>query len=309
MHAPWYLWVGFNLLVLVLLALDLGVFHRKAHAVGFGEAIGWTVFWILLALTFNGVVWQFAGAEKGLEFLTGYLIEKSLSMDNIFVFAVLFSYFGVQREVQHKVLFWGILGALIMRAAMIGAGVALIESFEWVIYIFGGFLIYTGVKMGFGAQEEVHPEKNPVVKLARKLIPVAKDYHGSRFWMREKGKRMATPLFVVLLAVECTDVVFAVDSIPAIFAVTRDPFIVYTSNVFAILGLRALYFALAGLMPHFRFLKSGLGLVLGFVGAKMLLSHTQWHIPTHVSLFVIAGILTATIGLSLAIPEKKEPVG
>jgi tellurite resistance protein TerC len=299
-----WLWVGFNVFVLAMLALDLGVFHRKAHVVSFKESITWTVVWVALALLFNGGIWHFYGSQKALEFLTGYLIEKSLSVDNVFVFALLFSYFAVPAKYQHKVLFWGILGALIMRAIMIFLGAALIAKFTWIIYLFGGFLILTGIKMVVKREEEIHPERNPVVKWFKKLMPVTSDYRGDKFFVRESGVRAATPLFVVLLLVEVSDLIFAVDSIPAIFAVTTDPFIVYTSNVFAILGLRSLYFALAGVMDKFHYLKIGLGVVLAFVGVKMLLAHTAWKIPTLLALGVVVLILAASVVVSLLRPRK-----
>jgi len=299
-----WLWVGFNVFVLAMLALDLGVFHRKAHVVSLKESIAWTVVWVTLALLFNGGIWHFYGSQKALEFLTGYLIEKSLSVDNVFVFALLFSYFAVPAKYQHKVLFWGILGALIMRAIMIFLGAALITKFTWVIYVFGAFLILTGIKMVVKREEEIHPERNPVVKWFKKLMPVTSDYRGDKFFVRENGVRAATPLFVVLLLVEVSDLIFAVDSIPAIFAVTTDPFIVYTSNVFAILGLRSLYFALAGVMDKFHYLKIGLGVVLAFVGVKMLLAHTAWKIPTLLALGVVVLILAASVVVSLLRPRK-----
>jgi tellurite resistance protein TerC len=299
-----WLWVGFNVFVLAMLALDLGVFHRKAHVVSLRESITWTVVWVTLALLFSGGVWHFYGSQKALEFLTGYLIEKSLSVDNVFVFALLFSYFAVPAKYQHKVLFWGILGALIMRAIMIFLGAALIAKFTWIIYVFGGFLVLTGIKMVVKREEEIHPERNPVVKWFKKLMPVTSDYRGDKFFVRENGVRAATPLFVVLLLVEVSDLIFAVDSIPAIFAVTTDPFIVYTSNVFAILGLRSLYFALAGVMDKFHYLKIGLGVVLAFVGVKMLLAHTAWKIPTLLALGVVVLILAASVVVSLLRPRK-----
>ena len=299
-----WLWIGFNVFVLAMLALDLGVFHRKAHVVSFKESITWTVVWVTLALLFNGGVWHFYGSQKAIEFLTGYLIEKSLSVDNVFVFALLFSYFAVPAKYQHKVLFWGILGALIMRAIMIFLGAALIAKFTWIIYVFGGFLVLTGIKMVVKREEEIHPERNPVVKWFKKLMPVTSDYRGDKFFVRESGVRAATPLFVVLLLVEVSDLIFAVDSIPAIFAVTADPFIVYTSNVFAILGLRSLYFALAGVMDKFHYLKIGLGVVLAFVGVKMLLAHTAWKIPTLLALGVVVLILAASVVVSLLRPRK-----
>lgn len=299
-----WLWIGFNVFVLCMLALDLGVFHRKAHVVTFKESITWTVVWVSLALLFNLGVWHYMGPQKGLEFFTGYVIEKSLSVDNVFVFALLFSYFAVPPLYQHKVLFWGILGALVMRAIMIFLGAALIERFAWIIYVFGAFLILTGIKMIVKREEEIHPERNPLVRLFKKFMPVTNDYRGDKLFVRENGIRMATPLFVVLLLVEFSDLIFAVDSIPAIFAITKDPFIVYTSNVFAILGLRSLYFALAGVMDKFHYLKIGLGVVLSFVGVKMLLGHTEWKIDTHVSLGVIVVVLATSIVVSLLRPKK-----
>jgi len=300
---PW-LWVGFHLFVFAMLALDLGVFHRKAHVVSFRESLTWTVVWISLALLFNLGIWHFRGEQPALEFLTGYLIEYSLSMDNVFVFALIFSYFGVPQEYRHRVLFWGILGALVMRALMIGLGVALIAKFAWIIYVFGAFLIVTGIKMIVKRDEEIHPERNPVVRLFRRFVPVTSDYRGQHFVVREAGRLVATPLLLVLVLVEVSDLIFAVDSIPAIFAVTRDPFIVYTSNVFAILGLRSLYFVLGGVIDKFHLLKVGLGVVLSFVGVKMLLAHTAWKIDTAVSLGVIAVVLAASIVLSLVFPKK-----
>lgn len=299
-------WIGFNVFVLFMLALDLGVFHRKAHVVTFKESMAWTVVWVALAMLFNLGVWHYGGSEKGIEFLTGYVIEKSLSVDNVFVFALLFSYFAVPAKYQHKVLFWGIIGALVMRAVMIGLGSVLITKFAWIIYIFGAFLILTGIKMIVKRSEEIHPERNPVVRWFKKLMPVTSDYREQKFFVRENGLLHATPLFVVLLLVEFTDLIFAVDSIPAIFAVTKDPFIVYTSNVFAILGLRSLYFALAGVMDKFHYLKIGLGFVLAFVGVKMLLGHSEWKIDTHLSLGVIVIILTASVVASLAWPRKTK---
>ena len=298
-----WLWAGFNLFVLAMLALDLGVFHRKIHVVTFKESITWTVVWVAMAMLFNVGIVYLMGKDKGLEFFTGYVIEKSLSVDNVFVFALLFSYFAVPALYQHKVLFWGILGALAMRAVMIVLGAALITKFSWIIYIFGGFLILTGIKMIVKRDEEIHPERNPVVRWFKRLMPVTPDYRGDKFFVREDGVRKATPLFVALLLVEISDVIFAVDSIPAIFAVTKDPFIVYTSNVFAILGLRSLYFALAGVMDKFHYLKIGLGVVLTFVGVKMVLAHTAWKIDTMVSLGVIVLVLTISVVMSLLRPK------
>jgi tellurite resistance protein TerC len=293
-----WLWVGFNVFVLGMLALDLGVFHRKAHVVSFREASVWSAVWIALALVFNAGVWHFFGPQKGMEFLTGYLIEKSLSVDNIFIIALIFSYFAVPEQYQHRVLFWGILGALVMRAAFIAAGAALIASFHWIIYVFGAFLILTGIKMVFTPDKGLEPEKNPVVRLVRRLVPVTDQYHGQSFFVRRNGALAATPLFLVLALVEATDLIFAVDSIPAIFAVTTDPFIVYTSNVFAILGLRSLYFLLAGVMNKFEYLKLGLAAILVFVGTKMAIVDL-YKIPSAVSLAVVAAILTIAIVASL----------
>src|SRR3990172_8353799 len=265
------LWGAFTLFVLGLLALDLGVFHRKAHAVGPREALGWSLFWIALALLFNaGVVW-WCGAQRGLEFLTGYLIEKALSVDNIFVFLVIFSYFSVPAAYQHRVLFWGILGAIIFRVIFILAGAALLAAFHWVIYVFGGLLILTAVRIVRARDEEVHPERNPLLRLVRRVVPVVSTYQGARFFVRAGGRLMATPLLLVLVVVEATDIVFAIDSIPAIFAVTGDAFIVYTSNIFAILGLRALFFLLAAVLNRFHYLKVGLGLGLAITARSRLL--------------------------------------
>src|SRR5512147_2888875 len=304
MNESLWLWVGFNVFILVMLVLDLGVFHRKSHVVSLQESLAWTAVWVVLALAFNAGIWHYSGSQKALQFFTGYLIEKSLSVDNVFVFALLLSYFAVPPLYQHKVLFWGILGALVMRAIMIFLGAALIERFAWIIYVFGAFLILTGIKMIVKREEEIHPERNPLVRWFKKLMPVTNDYRGDKFFVRENGIRMATPLFVALLLVEFSDLIFAVDSIPAIFAVTKDPFIVYTSNVFAILGLRSLYFALAGVMDKFHYLKIGLGVVLSFVGVKMLLAHTAYKLDTLVSLGVVVVILATSIVVSLLRPRK-----
>ncbi len=292
------LWLGFTVFVLAVLALDLGVFHRKAHEVGVQEALTWTAAWITLALVFNLGVYVWFGSECALEFLTGYVIEKALSIDNIFVFILVFSVFAVPAALQHRVLFWGILGALIMRAVFIVLGAALLQRFHWVIYVFGAFLVFTGIKLLMQRGDEIHPERNPLFRLFRRFVPSVGDYRGGRFTVVEAGKRYATPLLLVLVAIEATDIVFAVDSIPAIFAITTDPFIVYTSNIFAILGLRALYFALAGMMGQFHYLKTGLSLVLVFVGAKMLLAGT-YTIPILASLGVIVTVLAGSIVASL----------
>jgi TerC family integral membrane protein len=297
------MWIGFTLFVLAMLALDLGVFHRKAHAVSAREALGWSVVWIALALAFNAGVFFWFGQQRALEFLTGYVIEKALSVDNIFVFLMLFSFFAVPRDDQHRVLFWGVLGALILRAVFIAAGAALLARFHWILYVFGALLLVTGVKLLLKGDEEVHPERNPVVRLFRRFVPSTSGYRSHRFFVREHGRILATPLLLVLVTVEASDLVFAVDSIPAIFAVTTDPFIVYTSNIFAILGLRSLFFLLAGVMGRFRFLKVGLALVLIFVGAKMLIME-WWKIPIGGSLAVVAMLLGGSIVASLAASRK-----
>jgi tellurite resistance protein TerC len=303
-----FLWIAFNVFVIGMLALDLGVFHRKAHAVSIREASIWSAVWIALAMIFNlGVLFGW-GQEKALEFLTGYIIEKSLSVDNLFVFLMIFQYFNTPAEYQHRVLFWGILGALILRAIFIAAGAALLGNFHWMIYIFGGFLIATGIKMYFHGDETIEPEKNLVVRLFERLVPISKSYEGQKFFIRRDGKLYATLLMLVLVVVETTDVIFAVDSIPAIFAITEDPFIVYTSNVFAILGLRALYFMLAGVMEMFVYLKTGLSVVLCFVGAKMMLVDI-YKIPIGASLAVIAGVLLLSILASWWIQPKKHHAG
>ena len=301
-HTIW-LWVGFTLFILVMLGLDLGVFHRRAHVVGLREAAIWSAVWITMALLFNAGVYLWIGSEEGLAFLTGYVIEKSLSVDNVFVWLVIFSYFAVPPQYQHRVLFWGILGAMVLRGIFIAAGVTLLNQFEWVIYLFGAFLLYTGFKLAFRKEEQVQPERNPVLRLARRFFPVTSDYHGQRFFLRQHGRWIATPLLMVLVVVEATDLVFAVDSIPAILAVTRDPFIVWTSNVFAILGLRALFFLVAGILRYFRYLNVGLALVLCFVGAKMLISDV-YHVPTTVSLGAIAGILGTTMLASYLVTRR-----
>ncbi len=309
----WAFFLGF---VFVMLALDLGVFHRKSHRIGLREATFWSIFWTLLAFAFNAWVYlQFPaypdatahGSTPGLDFLLGYVIERSLSFDNIFVFIVIFNYFAVPAEHQHRVLFWGILGALISRGLFIAAGAGLLQRFEWIILVFGAFLVWTGFKVLRDPETEVHPERNPVVKLFQRLVPLTSHYAGKHFFVRERGKLFATPLMLVLIVVEATDVVFAVDSIPAIFGVTRDPFIVFTSNIFAILGLRALYFLLAGLMHRFRYLNYGLGVVLMFIGVKMLL-HDWVPIPNGWSLAVVLVVLAVAMGASLLRPPLPKEV-
>ena len=304
MTNEYIMWIGFNVFVLAMLALDLGVFHRKAHEVKVKEALWWSTVWIALALTFNAGIYLFRGEDAALEFLTGYLLEKALSVDNIFVFIMIFAYFRVPALYQHKVLFWGILGALIMRAIFIATGITLLQHFHWIIYVFGAFLILTGIKLAMQHDKEVHPEKNPVLKLFRRFMPVTKNFEGDKFTIKRDGRRFATPLLVVLLMVETTDVIFALDSIPAILAITLDPFIVYTSNVFAILGLRALYFALAGIMQMFHYLSYGLAAILVFVGVKMMIVDF-YQLPISVSLGVVAGILAVAVIASLLRPRRK----
>nr|NJM02972.1 TerC family protein [Desulfobacula sp.] len=291
-------WTVFVLAVILFLAMDLGVFHRRAHVVKFKEALLWTVLWFSLALGFAWGLHVFRGQEEALEFLTGYIVELSLSMDNVFVIALIFGYFQVPLAYQHRVLFWGIMGALIMRGIMIWAGAALVREFEWTLFIFGGFLVFSGAKLLFTREESVEPGKNILIRLARKFLPIAPSYDQQRFITVVNGRRMLTPLFLVLIMVEGTDLIFALDSIPAIFGITTKEFIVFTSNVFAILGLRSLYFALAGAIDYFRFLKFGLSLVLVFIGVKMLLLKFI-HIPTPVSLGIIGAIILGSIGVSL----------
>ncbi|TMC23689.1 MAG: TerC family protein [Chloroflexi bacterium] len=293
-----WLWVGFNLFVLAMLALDLGVFHRQAHDISIKEALLWSVLWIGLAMVFNAGLYFFSGPELALQFFTGYLIEKSLSVDNIFVFVLLFTSFQVPSAAQHRILFWGVLGAIVMRGILIALGTVLLATFHWVMYLFGGFLIVTGLRMAFHKDAEVHPEKNPLLKLVRRILPVTDDYDGQRFVVRKSGQLLVTPLLLVLVAVETTDLIFALDSIPAIFAVTADPFIVYTSNVFAILGLRSLYFVFADAIGKFYYLKLGLAVILCFVGARMVLADS-YHIPTPLALIVIAVILAAALVASV----------
>jgi tellurite resistance protein TerC len=292
------LWIAFNIFVLAMLALDLGVFHRKAHVVQIKEALVWTVIWITLALFFNLGIYFLRGPESALEFLTGYLIEKALSVDNIFVFLLIFTYFDVPLLHQHKVLFWGILGALVMRAMFIALGITLIQKVHWVIYIFGAFLIFTGIKIALERKKAIQPERNPVLRIFRRFMPASNQYENGKFFTKKEGRYLATPLFIVLLVVESTDIVFAVDSIPAILAITLDPFIVYTSNVFAILGLRALYFALAGMMRRFQYLHYGLSAILVFVGIKMTVAPV-WKIPIGIALGAVVGILLISVAASI----------
>lgn len=300
MDTPIIFWILFNAFVVLMLALDLGVFHRKAHEVSVKEALTWTFVWIFLAMVFNAIIFYWRGQQQALEFFTGYLVEKALSIDNIFVFIMIFIYFRIPSKYQHKVLFWGILGALIMRVIFIFAGVALIEKFHFTIYIFGALLIYTGYKMFYHNNAKIEPDKNPVIRVFKKFMPVTPHLQEDNFFVKLNGKRFATPLFLVLILIETTDLIFAVDSIPAILAITKDQFIVYTSNVFAILGLRSLYFALAGVVHRFWLLSYGLAIVLVFVGIKMLLIDV-YKIPIEWSLVFIATTITGSILLSLRI--------
>lgn len=298
------LWITFNLFIFVMLIIDLVVFNREAHKITIKESLIWTAVWIALACVFGTGLYFYMDPQSSLDFFTGYLIEKSLSVDNIFVFLLVFSYFGIPQKYQHKVLFWGIFGALVLRFVFIFAGVALIERFEWIIYVFGAFLVYTGIKLAFEMEKEVHPDRNPVIRLVRKMVPVLKTYEGPDFFTKVNGKWVATPMFVVLIVIETTDVVFALDSIPAILAITTDQFLVYSSNAFAILGLRALYFALAGVMDMFQHLHYGLAAILSFVGIKMLIADF-YHVPTPWALGFVAFALTASIVASML--DKREP--
>ena len=305
-HGAW-LWAVFNLFVVFMLVLDLRVFHKQAHEVKIKEALLWSAFWIVLSLLFNVGVYIFEGYEVALQFFTGYIIEKSLSVDNLFVFLMIFSYFKVPGKYQHKVLFWGIVGALVMRGLLIFVGVTLINQFHWVLYIFGAFLVFTGVKMAFQDETvDIHPENNVFVRIFKRILPVTAGYHEGKFFVRAEKRVYATLLFIVIIVVETTDLVFALDSIPAVFAITRDPFIVYTSNVFAILGLRALYFALAGLLNLFHYLKFGLSIVLVFIGAKMLIE-SFYDLPIAIALGVVAGVLTLSVVASVLFPIKEKP--
>lgn len=298
------LWVAFNAFVLIMLALDLGVFHRKAHEVSIKEALTWTGIWIALAMLFNLFIYHHFDKDKAIEFFTGYIIEKSLSVDNIFVIIMIFSYFNVPRIYQHKVLFWGVLGALVMRVIFIFAGVELLHRFHWLIYIFGGFLIITAIRMITSKDDKLEPERNPLVKLVRKKFRVTPAFHGDNFFVKIRGQLSATPLFLVVIMIEFTDLIFAVDSIPAILAISEDPFIVYTSNVFAILGLRSLYFALSGIEKYFQYLKYGLAVILVFVGAKMCLMDFI-KIPVEISLIVIVFVLGISM-LASAVMSKQQ---
>ncbi|MCE5348069.1 MAG: TerC family protein [Bacteroidales bacterium] len=297
-------WIGFGILIFTMLALDLGIFNRKEHKVSVKEAAKWVIVWVTVALLFNLFVLNELGKTKAMEFFTGYVIEYSLSVDNIFVFILIFSYFSVKPEYQHKILFWGILGALVMRGIFIFAGVALINKFHWIVIIFGAFLLLTGIKMLTQKEKPMDPEKNPVIRFFRKFFPVSESLHGGKLFAKEKGRYLATPLFLVLLVVESSDLIFAVDSIPAVLSISQDTFIVYTSNIFAILGLRSLYFAIAGVMGLFRYLKIGLAFVLSFVGVKMLASYFNFEVPIILSLLVIISILLISILASVFIKKR-----
>jgi tellurite resistance protein TerC len=299
-------WAIFGVVVIAMLAIDLGVFHRKAHAVSVKEAATWSLIWISLALAFNVFVYVRFGSDKALEFFQAWLIEKALSVDNLFVFLAAFSYFAVPAQLQHRVLFWGILGALITRGIFIALGAALLATFHWVMYVFGAILIITAVRLMFGPEEEIHPERNPVIKVFRRFVPITSEYEGPKFIVKRDGRRMATPLLLVLVVIEASDVVFAVDSIPAVFAVTRDVFIVYTSNIFAIFGLRALCFLVASLVQRLHYLKPGLALVLAFVGVKMIVAD-HFPISDLVSLSVVGGILLLSALASFVFGPKPGP--
>jgi tellurite resistance protein TerC len=309
-----WLWIGFGVFIAIMLAVDLGVVNRKAHVISVREATRWTLVVVATAAVFNAWIFSARGTQAGLEFLTGYLIELALSVDNIFVFILIFTYFRVPASYQHRVLFWGIFGALLMRGAMIAAGWLLLERFHWIIYVFGAFLVFTGIKMAVHDDVEIEPEANPVLRLIRRLVPVTRTYEGQRFFVRAllddgRVRVMATPLFVVLMMVETTDLVFAVDSIPAVFAITTDPFLVFTSNVFAILGLRSMYFLLAGIIERFHFLKLGLAIVLTFVGVKMLITYFHLEIPIAMSLGVVGAVLALSVVASLVFPKAAEVGG
>jgi tellurite resistance protein TerC len=301
-----WLWLGFSIFIVTMLSLDLGLFNRKAHTIRYREAWIWSGVWITLALIFCGLVFHYQGSVRGLEFLTGYLIELSLSVDNLFVFLLIFSYFKVPAKFQHRVLFWGVMGALIMRLTMIFVGAALINRFQWIIYIFGAFLVYTGIKMFRHEEVDIQPDQNLAVRAVTKFLPIARHYEDEKFFTKINGKRAGTLLLLVLIVVEITDLVFAVDSIPAIFAITTNTFIVYTSNVFAILGLRSMYFLLAGVVEKFRYLRTGLAIVLTFIGIKMLVVALGFHIPIWFSLVFVALVLLGSVVASLIIPSKPD---
>ncbi len=306
MGSSTWLWIGFSVFILLMLSLDLGLLNRKAHTIKYREAATWSGVWVTLAMIFAGLVFYYQGSERGLEFLTGYLIELSLSVDNLFVFLLIFAYFKVPAKYQHRVLFWGVMGALVMRLTMIFIGAALIQRFEWIIYIFGAFLVYTGIKMFRQEELDLQPEDNPVVRLVTRYVPITRHYEEQRFFTRVDGRLTGTLLLLVLIIVEVTDLVFAVDSIPAIFAITTNTFIVYTSNVFAILGLRSMYFLLAGVVEKFQYLKMGLAIVLTFIGVKMLVVALDVHIPIWFSLMFVAVVLLSSVAASLIWPKDCE---
>ena len=301
-----WLWLGFSVFILTMLSLDLGLFNRKAHTIKYKEAWIWSAAWVSLAMIFAGLVFYYQGNVRGFEFLTGYLIELSLSVDNLFVFLLIFSYFKVPPQFQHRVLFWGVMGALVMRLTMIFIGAALISRFHWIIYIFGAFLVYTGIKMFRHDEIDIQPDQNPVVRFVTRFLPIARHYEGDKFFTTIDGKRTGTLLLLVLIVVEVTDLVFAVDSIPAIFAITKDTFIVYTSKVFAILGLRSMYFLLSGVVEKFRYLRLGLAIVLTFIGIKMLVTAVGFHIKIEYSLAFVALVLVGSVVASILFPGKPE---
>ena len=302
-----WLWLGFLLFILLMLCLDLLVFNRKAHTIKIKEAIGWSIFWIVLALLFNVGIYYFKGPDQALRFLSGYLVEKSLSVDNLFVFLLIFSYFRVPSIYQHKVLFWGIFGALVFRAIFIFAGIALLQKFQWLFYVLGAFLVVTGVKLIFESEKEIHPEKNPLLNLVRRIMPCTPDYEGDHLFVKRDNRWWATPLFIVLIVIETTDIIFAVDSVPAVLAISLDPFIVFSSNAFAILGLRALFFALSGMMQAFVYLHYGLAAILAFIGVKMILAH--WYkIPIVYALgFIALALILSALASVIWRPKEKLP--
>lgn len=301
------LWGLFNLFIIIMLMVDLLVFNRKPHEISIRESLTWTGIWIALAVAFGIGIYQFMDPQSSLDYFTGYLIEKSLSVDNIFVFLLIFTYFGVSTKYQHKVLFWGIIGALVFRLLFIFLGVALIERFHWLIYVFGAFLIFTGIKLALEKDKKIEPEKNPVLRIIRRFVPITREFHGEHFFVKMRNRWVATPMFVVLVVVETTDVIFALDSIPAIMAITRDEFIIYSANAFAILGLRALYFALSGVMKLFHYLHYGLAVILVYVGIKMIIE-PFFHIDTIYSLIIIAAVLSGSVLLSIYFPQDEPPV-
>ncbi|MGF1671294.1 MAG: TerC family protein [Balneolaceae bacterium] len=299
------LWILFNIFIIAMLLIDLMVFNRRPHEISIKESLAWTAIWIILAIIFGIGLYFFMDPASSLDYFTGYLIEKSLSVDNIFVFLLIFTYFGIESKYQHRVLFWGIFGALVFRLLFILIGIALIEKFHWIIYVFGAFLIFTGIKLGLEKDKEIHPERNPVLKLVRRYLPVTRHFYGQKFFVRIRGRLVATPLFIVLIVIETTDIVFALDSIPAIMAITRDPFIIYSANAFAILGLRALYFALSGVMRLFHYLHYGLAMILVYIGFKMLLEDIV-QIPTMITLIFIGVTLTTSVIFSILFPKEEN---